>query len=887
MTIDDHSTDSIPLKHLVVIDELCARFENDWSEKETPEIGEYLCEAPAAARCHLLHELLITDIEQRHKNDCLKPQTFYLEYFPTFEDEINLASQTAIDLGICLPDLQIGRYHLRAEIGTGGMGKIYRGHDSELKREVAIKTLLPKSARDPQWLNRFKNEMTSVASLAHPNIITLYDVVNKNGAAFAVMELLQGDDLSKRLQSGKIPWKEALEIMLNVSDGMGAAHKKGIVHRDIKPANIFLTDEGSAKILDFGIARLRDTEEVSFDQTRNDTRPGAVVGTVDYMSPEQLRGENVDARSDLFAIGVVLFEMVTGRKAFGRATLADTKAAILKEDPDLTGDDDIPAAVATLLMKCLEKHPSKRFQSAAEFSNEARKIQGTPQQANSKVLPKTRIGFLVALSVLILVTLFWNSWFALVDNVATRNGSEIQSLAVLPFNGDIEEIYIKEGLTFSLTNSLSRIDGLNVRPFSVVHDFHDADKKPAFDQIGGKLMVDALVSGFVNHGEPGNVCIHVELINTTQNRVLWSTDYRQPIDEVLNAQKQIVSDVSKQLRMIADEKTLNEGGKSTTNLAAYEQYIHGQIALNQRHPESVKMALDYFQKAVALDKNFDMAYVGLSKCFIVQSERNVITPGAGYEMARQYAQSALDINELSVDAQISLAMISFEYDWDFVEAERRFREALNLSNADNAINHPTGHQWFAEFLSATGRYEEALVEIRLARKQDPTSAIIRTIEGVIHLKAGKLNLAIDQLVKVLDDFPNFDRARGYLIDAFELTNQYDLALSQWAALANSEQQIVESLKEAYEENGETGYWSERIASKDNLCKIRTISPIFLAHAFCKIGEEEKAIDLIADAVEKKNGALAPNLFVHPFFDEFRSLDGFQTVIEEMHYKPPS
>ncbi len=882
MTIDNQSTDSIPLKHLVVIDELCARFENDWSEKETPEIRNYLEEAPESARGLLLHELLITDIEQRHKNDCLKPQEYYLEYFPAFEDEISLASQTAIDLGICLPDLQIGRYHLRGEIGIGGMGKVYRAHDSELKREVAIKTLLPKSARDPQWLNRFKNEMTSVASLAHPNIITLYDVVNKNGAAFAVMELLQGDDLSKRLQSGKIPWREALEIMLKVSDGMGAAHKKGIVHRDIKPANIFLTNQGNTKILDFGIARLRDTEEISFDQTRNDTRPGAVVGTVDYMSPEQLRGEHVDARSDLFAIGVVLFEMVTGRKAFGRATLADTKAAILKEDPNLTGDDDIPADVATLLMTCLEKQPSKRFQSAAEFSREARKILGMSQQASSKALPKTRTGTRVAISAVIVAALLWNIWFFL--GAAGRNGLKIQSLAVLPFNGDIDEIYIKEGLTFSLTNSLSRIDGLNVRPFSVVHDIHGSNKKPAFDQIGGKLMVDALVSGFVNHGEPGNVCIHVELIDAKRNRVLWSTDYRQPIAEVLNAQKQIVSDVSQQLQMITDEETLNEGGKSTTNLAAYEQYIHGQIALNQRHPESVKMAQDYFQKAVSLDKNFDMAYVGLSNCLIVQSERNVIEPLAGYELARQYAQSAIDINEHSVDAQISLAMISFEYDWDFVEAERRFRDALYPNNSGAAINHPTGHQWFAEFLSATGRYEEALAEIRLAIEQDPTSAIIRTIEGVIHLKAGEFDLAIENLVKVLDDFPSFDRARGYLIDAFELTNQYKLALIQWTALARSDQLIVEKLKKAYRENGETGYWSQRIESNDDLSRIRSISPVFLAHAFCKIGEDEKAIDLIADAVKKKNGALAPNLFVHPFFDAFRSIDRFETILEEMTFK---
>ena len=882
MNVEGESTDTMPLKHLVEIDKICALFEESWTPEKTIGITQHLDSVPEKFHKDLLHELLLTDFERRDKHECLKPQQFYMDSFPEFHREILYAWKTAIDRGICPPDLQIGRYHIRAEIAKGGMGKIYRAHDSELQREVAIKTLLPKAAKDPNRLSRFKTEMTSVAALAHPNIVTLYDVVNKNGAAFAIMELLEGQDLSQRLRDGKLQWKQALGIVLKIADGMVAAHDKGIIHRDIKPANIFLTKDGKTKILDFGIARLRDTADVKLDDTRKNTQTGTVIGTVDYMSPEQLRGERVDVRSDIFSLGAVLFEMITGRKTFGRESIVDTKAAIIMEEPEFKPEDKAPAALTDLIKRCLEKETDKRYQTAADFSRDAQLVLQESMPVKNTRPSKTVLAGLLLIAATLIAGFIWD-WNR-TDGQIRFSQKEIRSLAVLPFNGDVEEVYVKEGLGFSLTNSLSRIGELNVRPFSVVHSLQLDGTVPPMDEVADDLMVDALVSGFVNRCEDGKVCIHVELINAKQNRIVWGADYLQPIDEVLDVQKKIVADITNKLQKIVDKNTFVKGGKLTTNLQAYEQFIHGQIALNQRRPESVKLAQDYFKKAVEFDKEFDMAYVGLANCFIVQSERNSIPPQVGYQLARQYAQAAIDINEMSIDAQISMAMIEFEHDWNFEAAESRFRRALKITiDSGTTISHPTGHQWFAEFLSAIGRYDEAIFQIGRAQKLDPTSAIMPTVEGLIHLKAGKFELAIHQLNSVLESHPNFDRARGYLIDAYELTDQFDRALIQWTALANSEQEIIEPLKNAYMENGAEGYWRQRLELSDGLAQIRAVSPVFLANVYCKNGQDEKAINLIADAVSRKDGALAPNLYVHPFFDSVRSNKRFQAILSKFGF----
>ena len=866
-------TSTLSLEQLSAIDTVCESFEAGWSSDATVEIPKLLNKVSEELKPHLFYELLLADIEKRNEQDCLQPGSFYLKHFPQFASECKAASDSSIDMGICPPEMKIGRYFIRAEIGAGGMGRIYRAFDSELRRDVAIKSILPKFASDPERLKRFENEIKTVARLAHPNIVTLHDVVKKDGSAYAVMELLDGTDLASRIRQGKIEQAEALEIAMRVADGIGAAHEKGMVHRDLKPANIFLADGGITKVLDFGIARLKDADNFRPDQLLTQTEHGKVIGTIDYMSPEQVRGLEVDRRSDVFSLGAVLYEMLTGRKAFHCKTTADSKAAILKEHPEFTSDDGIPKSTKALVLRCLEKDRDDRFQTMGEFAEAAHECLGSSRNKGPGMVFAYSLAMILAMVLISLIAVVnWMNW---------SPRSDIRSIAVLPFKGDLEEQYLKDGLTFSLTNSLSRIQGLNVRPFHVVRSLREGDSSLSIEETARELQVDALVSGFASRSDKDTISIQVELIDARDNRSFWGANYVQPVEEFRDIQNTLLADISEQLKIQTDEEDLISGGKSTTDLEAFKEYILGQVALSQRQPESVKMALGHFEKAVDKDPLFDMAYVGLSNCLIVQSERNLMDPRDGFEMARTYSKKALEINYMSTDAQISLAMIAFEYDWDFETAERRFVDALRLNDKDIPVNHPTGFQWFAEFLSATGQYEEALKQVRVAQSQDPSSAIAETVEGVIHLKAGQYGQAINRLDSVLKRHSNFDRARGYLIDAFELSNQIERALIQWTALAKSNQHIIEPLKNAYRDDGAKGYWAQRLILKDELSQIRTISPLFLAFVYCKNQKLDEALTQIELAIEAKDGAVAGNLLVHPFFNSLRDTERFKTALRKV------
>ena len=884
MDFEEKTKPSLQLNDAVEIDSICEAYDRNWQPEKTPTIHKLIGQMPANLRNELLHELLLTDFENRARTNSRRACAFYEEQFSEYTEQVARASEAAFEKGYGPLDLKIGRYQIQEEIGKGGMGRIYRAFDSELRRDVAIKTLHPLTSTNPDRIQRFRNEITSVANLSHPNIVTMHDVVYRGETTFAVMELLGGEDLSRRLARGKMQWQDALAITNQVASGLSTAHEKGIVHRDIKPANLFLTKEGETKILDFGVARLRNTAQDALG-TQCDTDIGVVIGTADYMSPEQVRGQDVDSRSDIYSMGSVLYEMVTGRKAFGKELVADTQTAILTQSPSFMATDGLPKPVEQLIQKCLNKNVEHRFQSFDELRKATAAIlDGTARPGSNSLVIRTGVlAILTLTAMLIFAASFWKSFLTPADS-----NIQVESLAVMPFLGETEAGYAKENLTFSLTNSLSQFDGLTVRPFSLVYRTYQERTTAQLSELATDLKVDALVTGIVNSTSGDEISIHIELIYPSQNQLIWGGKYQAKSSELLQIQNTIAAEIGKQLGHIVNTKRVTETVSMTDNLQAFEQFVHGKVALSERRPQSVRRAIESFEQAVELDPNFEAAYVGLANCFIVQSERNVIEPNQGFQAAKQYAQRALNINPESIDAQISLAMIEFEFDWSFQAAEQRFRRALKPDDVappggPQPIDHPTGHQWFAEFLSATGRYEEALSEIRIAQNQQPTSAIIESIEGLIHLKAGEFDLATKKLVEVLDKYPNFDRARGYLIDVFEVSDQIERALIQWTALAKSNQGPIDELKSGFKNGGSTGYWEKRHRQDRQLNEIRSVSPLFRAYPLAKVGAPDEAIQLIKKLKDEKNGALAPNLLVHPFFDSLRGQAGFQAILNEIGF----
>ena len=878
MYFDGNKEHSIGLQDAVQIDSICEEFEKAWTPASTNEILKMVGDVAPELQSNLIFELFLIDFEKRSRLDCRMDHRAYQAQFANYLAELQQSSALAIDHGYGPLESEIGRYLLREEIGKGGMGRVYRAFDSELKRDVAIKTLIPHVTRSEERRIRFQNEIMAVAKLSHANIVVLHDVVYRENSAYAVMELLQGEDLAARLKRGKLNLAESLKYFDDLTLGLACAHEKGIVHRDVKPGNLFVTSDGGVKILDFGIASLRDVDRGHVGPASKDTAEGTILGTADYMSPEQVRGSRVDARSDIFALGCVLYEMLSGRKIFAHESIADTRAAILTQEPKFHRTDDIPYGIQAIIQKCLEKNPADRYQSIDELRTAIAGVE--PSDSRRRILSSARIAIwmVAAIALSILLVRFW--WQDKTADTSASGQHNIESLAVLPFLGNSEIALEQESITFSLTNSLAQFDGLTVRPFSLVYNVSQ-NKKASLKEFAEELRVDAVVTGFVNL-DGGQMLIHVELFDPIQDRLIWGGDYRSEVSDLLAVQSDIADEIGRQVGI--ESALLSTDQTMTTNLPAFEQFVHGQVALSERRPRSVSRAIECFEQAVALDPEFEEAYIGLANCYIVQAERNVVEPRVGYELARKFVEKTLEINEDSIDARISRAMIKFEFDWDFAGAEQDFRSALNLDQRGlPVVEHPTGHQWYAEFLSATGQYELALRQIRIAQKQQPSSAIVESIEGLIHLKAGEFPLAIAKLTKVLDQHPDFDRARGYLIDVFEATDQIDKALVQWTALAKSDQTPIDGLKNGYMADGSAGYWKQRLHEEKSLSKIRVVSPLFRSLALNKNSMDQEAVQLITELIKEKNGALAPNLLVHPFFDPLRDKREFQDLIESMGF----
>ena len=855
------------------LDAVCQRFEAEWSDGNQPCVSKFLDAASELPRTLVLKELLVTDIEQRSHQSTLESLDTYHEKFPGDEQIVDDAAMEAAKLGHWIPGLSIGRYTIGEPIGAGGMGRVFRATDNRLHREVAIKALPAEFCKASNWIAQCKKETALLSKMAHPNVVVIHDVDEYEGQVFFVMELLQGQNLSHRLAHGKMEFDEVDAIVKQIALGLGAIHELGIVHCDIKPTNIFVTNKGNVKLLDFGIANF-ESETVK-NSTGQETSAG---GTQPYMSPEQTRNAKLDARSDIFSFGSVIYELVTGVKAFARETKADTIAAVLKDNPLETIPASIPRHYKTIINRCLQKNPEARYSNLDQLLRDFNSPLPIRSSTSMFIWP---IGLAATL---LIVMLIWN-FLPPKDNSNNSSKQQIQSvrkidsLAILPFSGSEETELLSDGLTFSLIDELSGINGIRVRPYSAVQRIEKFDGNTQSDAIMD-LMVSAVATGFIKQ-KNDEILIHVELIDTLENSVLWAKNYQTDKDDYLMVQQTIVDDLC--LECLGQSQS--PISFATTNLAAFENYTHGLVAWNRRDPNSIENAITYFANAVDLDPNYALAYAGLSKCYINQAERNLVATQDGFEMARQNALLALEKDEDCIDAQIVLAMISFEYDWKFIDAEERFQNAL--FHQGKPVDHATGHQWYAEFLSAMGRHQEANQNIMIAQNQDPTSAIVATIKGLIQLKANNLEEAQEQLCNVLQKNPSFDRARGYLIDVYELQDNYEKAIEQWRALADSDQQPVDQLKKQFLGSGPNGYWQARIDHSKSLSQIRSISKIFEAIPYSRLQNPEKAMEILREEIRNRNGAVAPNLYVHPAFDVLRLTKGFQELLAGIDFPDPN
>ena len=787
------------------------------------------------------------------------------------------------------------QFKLIEPLGRGGMGRVFLAEDTVLGRRVAVKFLPEALEEDDEARERFLREARAAASLDHPYICKIYEIGESDGKAFIAMEYVEGDTLQTRIRDGALPLDDVLDLSIELADALQAAHDKQIVHRDIKSGNIIVTPGGHAKVLDFGIAKLLAAESLS--DSKIETYSGQMTsgsstpGTVIYMSPEQVRGEAVDGRTDVFSLGVVLYEMACGHLPFQGATSGLIYDAILNLGPRPPSyhNPKVPEELERVIMKALEKDPKHRYQTAKDLMADLKRVRrDTDSQATGLRPPPTSgatsgatspaagtgpsegaggklgiVAIAVALVAVVLVALLWNR----AGPAPADDGGAIDSLAVLPFenprdNADID--YLGDGIAETLINRLSPLPQLQVKARSTTFRYRDSDEDP--QTVGRELGVGAVLTGRVVERD-GNLNVQAELVDVDSGAQLWGEQYDRSLADIITVQNDIAQQITRALQLeLTGEETERLGASETTNSEAYQAYWQGRYEWNRRTNEAFERAIELFERAKSEDPDFALAHVGLADAYLLLGAQfygrdEEYPPSVAMAKARTAARDALAIDPSLAEAYVTLAYISFLHDWNWQDAEADFLKAIELS-PDYAV----AHQWYSELLMVLRRHDEAIAEARRALELEPESPILNRELGYRLYQAGRSAAAVEQFERTLELSPDFPLAGGMLADAYWEDGRRDEALAQARRHDPTRERLFELLSEGREE--EAAAWLGTLPPDSE-------TPGALAGYYARAGAADASLRLLEESFRTR----VPNLPLTLGRPELQALNDDPRLVE--------
>lgn len=759
------------------------------------------------------------------------------------------------------PNSKLGPYEIIAPLGAGGMGEVYRARDTRLDRDVAVKVMPERVANDPLMSARFQREAKVVAALSHPNVLAVYDVGQQDGVAYVVTELLEGETLRQTMLEGSLPTRKAIEVAVAVADGLAAAHARGVIHRDLKPENIFLTTDGVVKILDFGLARM-DSEVQSTANAAHtptvtlNTSPGTVLGTINYMSPEQIRAQKTDARSDVFSFGCVLYEMLTGERAFQGETSADTMTAILREAPKSVRSSRraIGPELERVIDRCLEKKAEARFQSSHDLAFTLRSIladsgSNVPREAPR---PARRVGLIVGL---IAAAILFVGGFFVVQRERRQSRFEaratIGSIAVLPLENvsrDPEQEYFVDGMTEALISDLAKIGGLKVISRTSVMRYKATTK--SLPEIAKELNVEAVVEGSVQRvGE--RVRITAQLIHAATDQHLWSDTYDRDLRDILGLQSEVARAIAQEIKVtLTPQEQARMAAAHTVNPEAYQAYLKGRFYWNKFTPDALQKATEYFEQAVSLDPEWPLGYAGLAETYTVMPHFASMRPGEAIPKARAAAAKALELDRSLGEAHSSLAWIATTYDWDWPAAKREFEQAISFNP-----NHPTAHLRYGLFFQYTGRHEDAIREMTRAQVLDPLAPINGTAAAEVFYLAGQFEQAEALLRKTLELSPDFAFAHNGLAKALVLQGGFSEATTEAreaVRLSNNAYRFVATLGYVCAKAGQPEEARRILDEFASRSADAYVAPTYLAIVYAGLDESDRVFDWLEKAYQERD-----------------------------------